>query len=76
MSEAERREWFTIGAGIFATMESYNFAIKNFKLGRAADLYRGRKKKKKKKERKNGRKNRTIIRIANRRKSQNWFDMG
>lgn len=33
-------------------MESYNFAIKNFKLGRAADLYRGRKKKKKKKKEK------------------------
>lgn len=32
---------------------------------------RGKEKKKKKKERKNGGKNRTIIRIANRRKSQN-----
>ena len=78
MSEAERREWFTIDAGIFATMKSYNFAIRNFKLGRAVDLYRGRKKKKKKrkKEKMEDGKNRTIIRIANRRKSQNWFDMG
>lgn len=54
--ERSVRNDLRFGAGIFATMESYNFAIRNFKLGRAADLYRGRKgrKKKRRKRGKNG----------------------
>lgn len=53
--EQSVRNDLRFGAGIFATMESYNFAIRNFKLGRAADLYRGtegRKKEKKEKKEK------------------------
>lgn len=63
--ERSVRNDLRFGAGIFATMESYNFAIRNFKLGKAADLYREEEKKEKKEKRKKWRKNRTIIRIAN-----------
>lgn len=47
---------------MFAIVETYNFAVRNFKLGRVASLYRGKGEKMEK--------NSPVIRIANRREAK------
>lgn len=64
-----RREWFTAYAGIFAIAETYNLAIRNFKLGRVVDLYElGRMREKKERDKRAGR--RLALQIV---EAENWF---